>query len=182
MQYTENYQMYVPEENDQYNIVHWNSNVAKIDKELHDNSVAINNEGVARKTAVSNEATARDNADKKLQANITAEESARKTAVSNEATARDNADKKLQANITAEESARKTAVSDIIANLTTNKSTDANSAYYKLMKLIYPVGALYWSSKPTNPSTLFGGTWKQIKDRFVLAAGDTYKVSHYQFS
>ena len=88
MQYTENYQMYVPEENDQYNIVHWNSNVAKIDKELHDNSVAINNEGVARKTAVSNEATARDNADKKLQANITAEESARKTAVSNEATAR----------------------------------------------------------------------------------------------
>ena len=39
---------------------------------------------------------------------------------------------------------------------------------------IYPVGSLYWSSKPTNPSTLFGGTWKQIKDMFVLACGDTY--------
>ena len=41
---------------------------------------------------------------------------------------------------------------------------------------IYPVGSLYWSSKSTNPSTLFGGTWVQIKDRFVLACGDTYKT------
>lgn len=40
---------------------------------------------------------------------------------------------------------------------------------------IYPVGSLYWSSKSTNPATLFGGTWVQIKDRFVLACGDTYK-------
>ena len=39
---------------------------------------------------------------------------------------------------------------------------------------IYPVGSLYWSSKSTNPATLFGGTWVQIKDRFVLACGDTY--------
>lgn len=41
---------------------------------------------------------------------------------------------------------------------------------------IYPVGSLYWSSKDTDPSTLFGGTWVQIKDRFVLACGDTYKT------
>lgn len=27
---------------------------------------------------------------------------------------------------------------------------------------------------PTEPSTLFGGTQKRIKDRFVLAAGDNY--------
>lgn len=41
---------------------------------------------------------------------------------------------------------------------------------------IYPVGSLYWSSKSTNPASLFGGTWVQIKDRFVLACGDTYKT------
>ena len=41
---------------------------------------------------------------------------------------------------------------------------------------IYPIGSLYWSSKDTDPSTLFGGTWVQIKDRFVLACGDTYKT------
>ena len=38
----------------------------------------------------------------------------------------------------------------------------------------HPVGSLYWSSSPTDPATLFGGTWTRIKDRFVLAAGDTY--------
>lgn len=38
----------------------------------------------------------------------------------------------------------------------------------------HPVGSLYWSSKNTNPSQLFGGTWTQIKDKFILAAGDTY--------
>ena len=42
---------------------------------------------------------------------------------------------------------------------------------------IYPVGSLYWSSKSTNPASLFGGTWVQIKDRFVLACGDTYTSS-----
>ena len=42
------------------------------------------------------------------------------------------------------------------------------------LNLVYPVGSIYWSSKNTNPATLFGGTWTQIKDRFILAAGDYY--------
>lgn len=45
-----------------------------------------------------------------------------------------------------------------------------------LLNFCYPIGSLYWSSKSTDPSTLFGGTWVQIKDRFVLACGDTYKT------
>jgi hypothetical protein len=40
----------------------------------------------------------------------------------------------------------------------------------------HPVGSYYWSSEATDPGTLFGGTWEQIKDRFVLAAGDSYAV------
>ena len=32
------------------------------------------------------------------------------------------------------------------------------------------------SVNSTNPSTLFGGTWKQIKDKFLLSAGDTYNA------
>lgn len=38
----------------------------------------------------------------------------------------------------------------------------------------YPIGAIYMSVDSTNPSTLFGGIWEQIKDRFILGAGDTY--------
>lgn len=46
-----------------------------------------------------------------------------------------------------------------------------------LLDLIYPVGSIYWSKNATNPSNLFGGTWVQIKDKFILAAGDTYKIN-----
>ena len=40
----------------------------------------------------------------------------------------------------------------------------------------FPIGSIYMSLSNTNPSTYFGGTWVQIKDRFILGAGDTYTV------
>ena len=39
---------------------------------------------------------------------------------------------------------------------------------------IYPVGSIYMSVNSTNPANLFGGTWTQLKDRFLLGAGSTY--------
>lgn len=42
------------------------------------------------------------------------------------------------------------------------------------LNAIYPVGSIYISVNDTNPGTLFGGTWEQIKDRFLLACGNTY--------
>lgn len=42
--------------------------------------------------------------------------------------------------------------------------------------MAYPVGSIYMSVNSTNPGTLFGGTWEQIKDKFLLAAGSTYKA------
>lgn len=39
---------------------------------------------------------------------------------------------------------------------------------------IYPVGAIYISTANTSPATLFGGSWTQIKDTFLLCAGSTY--------
>lgn len=38
----------------------------------------------------------------------------------------------------------------------------------------YPVNSIYLSVVDTNPSILFGGTWEQLKDKFLLGAGDTY--------
>lgn len=40
----------------------------------------------------------------------------------------------------------------------------------------YPVGAYYISSSSTSPATLFGGTWTQIQNRMILAAGSNYSV------
>jgi len=34
----------------------------------------------------------------------------------------------------------------------------------------YPVGSIYLSMTATNPGEIFGGTWEQICDRFLLAA------------
>lgn len=47
------------------------------------------------------------------------------------------------------------------------------------LPLVYPVGSIYMSVNNTNPATLFGfGTWEQIKDTFLLSAGDTYTAGN----
>ena len=38
----------------------------------------------------------------------------------------------------------------------------------------HPVGSIYQSVNPTDPSELFGGTWQMLKDVFLMAAGDSY--------
>lgn len=43
-----------------------------------------------------------------------------------------------------------------------------------LINLIMPVGYIYVSTVSTSPATLYGGTWTQIKDTFLLTAGDIY--------
>lgn len=43
------------------------------------------------------------------------------------------------------------------------------------LEQVYPVGAIYLSTNAADPATLFGfGEWQQIKDTFLLAAGDSY--------
>lgn len=40
--------------------------------------------------------------------------------------------------------------------------------------MVYPVGSIYMSVNSTSPQTLFGGTWEQIEDKFLLASGTNY--------
>ena len=61
---------------------------------------------------------------------------------------------------------------------TTNKNNlvsainEINST--NIIDIIYPVGSIYMSKNSTSPATLFGGTWNQIKDSYLVCAGDTY--------
>ena len=49
-----------------------------------------------------------------------------------------------------------------------------NSLKSDLADKLYPVGSIYLSVIDIDPGTFIGGRWKRIKDRFLLAAGDTY--------
>lgn len=51
---------------------------------------------------------------------------------------------------------------------TTSGSLDFNQ--------IYPIGSIYLSVSSANPSTLFGGIWEQIQEKFLLACGENYEV------
>ena len=52
--------------------------------------------------------------------------------------------------------------------------THLSSDVTDLIDVIYPVGSIYMSVGNTSPSVLFGGTWEQIEDKFLLASGSTY--------
>lgn len=77
----------------------------------------------------------------------------------------------------------KKEINSVLSNFNiTPDATDNDQLLEALNKLkaeaalaAHPVGSLYWTSVNENPATTFGGgTWEQIKDKFILAAGDTY--------
>ena len=45
-----------------------------------------------------------------------------------------------------------------------------------ILELVYPVGSIYISANSTSPASLFGGTWEQLKNKFLLASGSNYEV------
>lgn len=67
-------------------------------------------------------------------------------------------------------------IKDVYYNTTPIEYRNGGTTYTRnnLLDLIFPVGYIYLSVNNTNPGTFLGGTWAQIKDRFLLAAGDTY--------
>lgn len=46
-----------------------------------------------------------------------------------------------------------------------------------IFDLVYPVGSIYMSVNNVSPSNLFGGTWEQITNRFLLGAGVSYTLN-----
>ena len=55
--------------------------------------------------------------------------------------------------------------------------TDGNVVFYNKQEVflaVHPVGSIFLSIDGTEPAGLYGGTWEQIKDVFLLGASDTY--------
>ena len=66
-----------------------------------------------------------------------------------------------------------TEINNKITQTNTNIS-QINTTISNYWSTIYPVNSIYMSVNSTSPATLFGGTWVQLKDRFLLGAGSTY--------
>ena len=64
---------------------------------------------------------------------------------------------------------------DSNGNLSVNSITTNSINSQAITSAVYPVGSIYLSINSTNPSTLFGGQWEQLKDKFLLGSGDTYQ-------
>ena len=60
----------------------------------------------------------------------------------------------------------------------TGAEIDSYVTKQELVDLIYPIGSIYISVNSVSPATLFGGTWEQIQDRFLLSAGSTYTAGN----
>ena len=59
-----------------------------------------------------------------------------------------------------------------------NELEETKVSLSELINLIYPIGSVYISVNNVSPQTFLGGTWEQIKDRFLLSAGDTYTAGN----
>ena len=60
------------------------------------------------------------------------------------------------------------------SNTAAARKQDVTEAVAQALLKAHPVGSIYISMNDTDPAELFGGSWEPLKDRFLLAAGDTY--------
>lgn len=75
-----------------------------------------------------------------------------------------------------------TNIARVIDSLTESTNDQLNAPSIRAVRdaiqenwlTIYPLGSIYMSVNDVDPSAIFGGTWQQIKDRFLLACGDAY--------
>ena len=67
-------------------------------------------------------------------------------------------------------------IDDTQTSLVDTFSSSKIASTYVTFDQVYPVGAIYMSVDSTSPASLFGGTWEQIQDTFLLAAGSTYSA------
>lgn len=70
-----------------------------------------------------------------------------------------------------------TSVGTFSANANSNQNINIEvPTNQNIIDLIYPIGSIYINANAINPEILFGGEWEQIKDMYLVAAGDQHNV------
>ena len=81
-------------------------------------------------------------------------------------------------NATIDYAVKKVLTEDKLANTDyawTNEEKALARTLLDITNAVYPVGSIYMSVNNVSPATLFGGSWEQLKDRFLLGAGDQFE-------
>lgn len=132
---------------------------------------------------IDNEKQTREQADTDLQNAINTETSAReqgdttlRQSITAETSAREQADTSLQNAINAETARAASKETELKNDIDDTKTSVLNEIKAWVNNSQHPVGSIYVSLNSTSPASLFGGTWERLKDRFLLAAGDTYEA------
>ena len=130
---------------------------------------------------IDNEAQKREQADTTLQQNINTETSAREQAdtalqqnINIETSAREQADTALQQNINAETARATNKETELKNDIDGTKASVLNEIKEWVNDTQHPIGSIYITTNNVNPSSIFGGTWEQLKDRFLIGAGSSY--------
>lgn len=130
-------------------LVDYNGDMLKIDNGIAAAKAAADDAELDAATAINNAANAQETAN---------------TAVTNAATADGKA------------TAANTNIGEM-ASLQTTAKTDLVSAINEIFNKLQPVGSVYISTDNIDPSIKFGfGTWVQIKERFLLGAGEAFEL------
>lgn len=148
---------------------------------------------------IDDEATAREQGDTSLQNAINTEKSAREQTyttlqqnINAETTRATNKETELK-NLIGAETTRATGKETELKNLIDAETTRATGKETELKNDIdgtktsvlneikawvndtqHPIGSIYITTNNVNPSNIFGGTWEQLKDRFLIGAGSSY--------
>lgn len=76
--------------------------------------------------------------------------------------------------------ANEAAASATAAQTSANNAAQIESLFQSLWAqyrdALYPIGSIYMNVNNVSPATLFGGTWEQLEDRFLLGAGSSYSA------
>lgn len=112
---------------------------------------------------INNEAQAREQGDTNLHNDINTEKSAR-----------EQADTTLQQNINAEITRATDKETELKNDIDNTKTSVLNEIKAWVNETQHPIGSIYITTTNVSPSNIFGGTWEQLKDRFLLACGDKY--------
>jgi hypothetical protein len=63
-----------------------------------------------------------------------------------------------------------------VNTITINDSQSNPLSFEAIFNRIYPIGAIYISTNPTNPGLLFTGSWQAIEGVFLIGANSTYQA------